>query len=74
VVELDVVELIFEGSYGVAVGLHLVVVTARILHDLVSYELRVSHDVEVFDACLNGNSDATKKGLVLRHIVGCGEM
>jgi hypothetical protein len=49
-------------------------VTARILHDLVSYELRVSHDVEAFDACLNGDSEATKKGLVLRHIVGCGEM
>jgi hypothetical protein len=35
VIKLYVVELILEGLYGIAVHLHLVVVTARVLHDLV---------------------------------------
>jgi hypothetical protein len=39
VIELDVVELVFEGSYDIAVGLLLVVVTTRILHDLIDHEL-----------------------------------
>jgi hypothetical protein len=73
-IELDAVELVLEGSYDVAVGLHLVIVTSRIPHDLVNHELRVSPDVEAFDACLDGDSEATKKGLVLRHVVRRGEM
>jgi hypothetical protein len=39
VVELDAVELVFEGSHGLAVGLHLIVMAARVLHDLIDYEL-----------------------------------
>jgi hypothetical protein len=73
VIELDAVELIFEGSYGFAVGLHLVV-TARILHDLVNHELRVPPDVKAFDACLDSDSEAAKEGLVLCHIVGRREV
>jgi hypothetical protein len=69
VVKLDAVELVFEGSYSVVVGLHLVVVTARIFHDLVDHELRVPPNIEAFDACLNGDSEATKKGLILCHVV-----
>jgi hypothetical protein len=38
-VELDAVKLVFEGSHGLAVGLHLVVMAARVLHDLIDYEL-----------------------------------
>jgi hypothetical protein len=74
VIELDALELVFEDSYGVAVGLHLVVVTIRILYDLVDHELRVPPDVEAFDACLDGDSEAAKKGLVLCHVVRRGEM
>jgi hypothetical protein len=37
--ELDVIQLVLEGPYGVAIGLHLVIVTARVLHDLVNHEL-----------------------------------
>jgi hypothetical protein len=69
VVELDVVELVLEGSYGVAVGLHLVVVTTRILHDLVNHDLRVSPDDEAFDASLDGDSEAAEEGLILRHVI-----
>jgi hypothetical protein len=69
VVELDVVELVLEGSHGVAVGLHLVVVTTCILHDFVNHELRVPPDTEAFDARLDGDSEAAKKGLILRHVV-----
>jgi hypothetical protein len=68
-VKLDAVEFVFEGSYGSAIGLHLVVLTTLILHDLVDHELRVPPDVEAFDACLDGDSEATKKGLVLCHVV-----
>jgi hypothetical protein len=38
-IELYVVELVLEGSYGVAVGLHLVSVATRILPDLVNHKL-----------------------------------
>jgi hypothetical protein len=38
-VELDAIELVLEGSHGLAVGLHLVVMTARVLHDLIDDEL-----------------------------------
>jgi hypothetical protein len=73
-VEFDAVEHVLEGSYGVVVGLHLVVVTARILHDLVNHELRVPPDVKAFDACLNGDPEAAKKGLVLHHVLRREEM
>jgi hypothetical protein len=73
-IELNAVKLVFEGPHGVAVGLHLVVVTTRILHDLVNHELRVSPNVEAFDACLDGDSEAAEEGLVLCHVVRCGEM
>jgi hypothetical protein len=39
VVEFDAVKPVFEGSHGLAVGLHLVVMAARVLHDLIDYEL-----------------------------------
>jgi hypothetical protein len=73
-VKLDAVELLLERSYGVAVGLHLVVVTTRILHDLVDHVLRVPPVVKVFDTCLDGDSEAAEEGLILHHIVGRGEM
>jgi hypothetical protein len=69
VVELDAVELVFEGSYSIAVRLYFVIVTTHILHDLVNHELRVPPDVVAFDACFDGNSEVTEKGLVLRHVV-----
>jgi hypothetical protein len=69
VVELYAVELVLEGPHGVAVRLYLVVVTARILHDLVDHELRVSPNVEALDSHLDGDSEAAEKGLVLRHVV-----
>jgi hypothetical protein len=68
-VELYAVELVFEGPHGFAVRLHLVVVTARVLHDLVDHELRVSPHVEALDAHLDGDSKAAEEGLVLRHVV-----
>jgi hypothetical protein len=49
-VELDAVELVLEGSHGFAVGLHLVVMAARVLHDMIDYELRVPPHVEALDA------------------------
>jgi hypothetical protein len=41
---------------------------------LVDHELRVTPDVEAFDACLDGDSEAAKKGLILHHVVRRGEM
>jgi hypothetical protein len=50
VIELDAIELVFEGSHGLGVGLRLVVVAARVLHDLVNHELRIPPHVEALDA------------------------
>jgi hypothetical protein len=69
VVEFYAVELVFEGPHRFAVRLHLVVVTARVLHDLIDHELRVSPQVEALDARLNGDFEAAKEGLVLGHVV-----
>jgi hypothetical protein len=74
VIELDAIELILKGVHGVAVGLHLVVMATRVLRDLVNHELRISPDVEALDTYLDGNLEAAEEGLVLRHIVGHGEM
>jgi hypothetical protein len=74
VVELYAVELVLEGPRGFAVRLHLVVVTARVLHDLVDHELRVSPHVEALDAHLDGDSEAAEEGLVLCHVVRHGEV
>jgi hypothetical protein len=60
VVELDAIELVLEGSHGLAVRLHLIVVAARVFHDLVDHELRVSPHVEAFDAYLDGDSEAAE--------------
>jgi hypothetical protein len=69
VVEFYVVELVLEGPHGLAVRLHLVVVVTRVLHDLVHHELRVSPHVEVLDARLDGDFEATEEGLVLCHAI-----
>jgi hypothetical protein len=69
VVKLNAIELVLEGPYGIAVRLHLVVVTARVLHDLVDHELRVSPNIEALDARLDGDSEVAEKGLVLCHVV-----
>jgi hypothetical protein len=69
VVKLDAVEFVLEGPHGVAVRLHLVVVAAHVLHDLVDHELRVSPNIEALDARLDGNSEAAEEGLVLYHVV-----
>jgi hypothetical protein len=74
VVELDAVKFFLEGPHGLAVCLHLVIVAARVFHDLVDHELRVPPHVEAFDAYLDGEFEAAKQGLVLSHIVRCGEV
>jgi hypothetical protein len=60
VVEFDAIELVLEGSHGLAVCLHLIVVAARVFHDLVDHELRVPPHVEAFDAYLDSDFDAAK--------------
>jgi hypothetical protein len=69
VVQLYAVELVLESPHGIAVRLHLVTVIARVLHELVDHELRVSPNVEVLDAHLDGDSKASKKGVILCHVV-----
>jgi hypothetical protein len=73
-IELDVVELVLEGAHGIVISFHLLVVIARILHDMVDYELRVSPDVEALDVDLDGDSEAAEEGLVLHHVVLGGEV
>jgi hypothetical protein len=74
VIELYAIEFILKGAHGVAVCHHLVIVAARILHDLVDHELRVSPHVEALDARLDGDSEAAEEGLVLCHVVRRGEV
>jgi hypothetical protein len=69
VVKLYTIELIFKGAHSLAVRLHLVIVTARVLHDLVDHKLRVPLHVEALDARFNGDFKAAKEGLVLSHVV-----
>ena len=47
---------------------------ARLFHYLVDDELRVTTYIEVLDAKLDGDAEATEEGLVLRHVVGRGEV
>jgi hypothetical protein len=68
-IELGVVKLVLEGSHGLAVCFHLVVMAIRILHDLVNHELRIPPHVEALDAYLDGDLEAAKEGLVLSHVV-----
>jgi hypothetical protein len=69
VVQLEAVELVLEGPHGLAVRLHLVVVAACVLHDLVDHKLRIPPYVEALDAYLNGDFEATEQGLVFSHVV-----
>ena len=41
---------------------------------MVDDELRVTAHIEAFDAELDGDAEATEKGLVLRHVVGRREL
>jgi hypothetical protein len=74
VIELDAVELVLEGPHGLAVRLYLVVMAARILHDLADHELRIPPHVEAFDAYFDGDLEAAKQGFVLGHVVRRGEV
>jgi hypothetical protein len=73
VVELDAVELVLEGPHGLAVCLHLIVVAARVFHDLVDHELRIPPHVEAFDAYLDGDLEAAKQGFVLAMLFDAGK-
>jgi hypothetical protein len=49
VVELEAVKLVFKVPYLLTVGLHLGILAAQALHDLVDHELGVTSNVEVSD-------------------------
>jgi hypothetical protein len=68
-IKLDAIDLVLEGVHSLAVCLHLVVVAACVLHDLVNHELRIPPHVEAFDAYLDGDLKAAEQGLVLSHVV-----
>jgi hypothetical protein len=69
VIELYAIELVLEGPHGLAVCLHLVVVAACVLHDLVDHKLRIPPLFEAFDAYLDGDLEAAEQGFVLSHVV-----
>jgi hypothetical protein len=60
VIELNAIELVFEGPHSLAIRLHLVIVATRVFHDLVDHELRVPLHVEALDAYLDGDLEAAK--------------
>jgi hypothetical protein len=49
VVEPEAVKLVLMAPYLLTVGLHLGIMAARALHDLIDHELRVTLNVEVSD-------------------------
>jgi hypothetical protein len=49
VVELELVELVFQALNLVAIGFHLRVAAVGVLHDLVDDKLRVTASVEASD-------------------------
>jgi hypothetical protein len=73
-VELELVELVFQAPNLVAVGFHLRVVAVGVLHDLVDDKLRVTASVEASDPYLDGDVQPVEQSLVLSHVVGCREM
>jgi hypothetical protein len=60
VVEFDAIELVLEGSHSLVVRLHLIVVAARVFHDLVDHELRAPPHVVAFDAYFDGDFEAAE--------------
>ena len=56
VIEFKAVEYVLQLSDFLAVRLHLGVVAARLLHDLVDDQLGVAPDVEASDAQIDGDS------------------
>ena len=55
-IEFEAVESVLQPSDPLAVRRHLAVVAARLLHDLVDDQLRVTPDVEASDAQLDGDA------------------
>ena len=53
--------LVLEAAHCIAVRLHLRVVIARLLHDLIDDELRVTAHVEALDAELDGDAGALRR-------------
>jgi hypothetical protein len=74
VVELEAVKIVLEAPYFLAVGLHLGVAAARVLHHLINHELRVASDVEVSDPELDGDSQPRDECLVFGDVVRRREM
>ena len=56
VVEFEAIKSVLQPSDFLVVCLHLSVVAARLLHDLVDNQLGVASDVNALDAQLDGNS------------------
>ena len=56
VIEFEAIEFVLQPSDFLAVCSHLGVMAARLLHDLVDDQLRVTPDVEASDAKLDGDA------------------
>jgi hypothetical protein len=70
VVELEAVEFVLKAPHLLAVGFHLRMVAARVLHDQVDHELEISTNIEVSNPELDGDTQTVNKGLVLSYVVG----
>jgi hypothetical protein len=74
VVELELVELVFQAPNLIVVGFHLRVAAMGVLHDLVDNKLRVATSVEAPNPYLDGDAQPVNQSLVLGHVVGRREM
>jgi hypothetical protein len=74
VIELEAVKLVLEASYLLTIGFHLRIVAARVLHDLVNHEPRITTNVEVSNSELDSDAQTVNEGLILGYIVGGSKM
>ena len=68
-VKLETVEFFLQAPDCFAVCVHLGVVAAGLLHDLVDDESGVASDVKPLDPKLDRDMETIDKGLVLHHVV-----
>jgi hypothetical protein len=73
-VELEAIKLIFQEADRLAVCRHLRFVIARLFHDLVYDQLRVTSDIELSDPKLGGDVQTVDKHLILSDIVRSQKM
>ena len=68
-VKLEAVEFFLQASYCFAVCVHLRIMAARLLLDLVDDESRVASNIEPFDPKFDRDVETIDEGLILCYVI-----